>query len=213
MTDSIAYFGEDQVAELTGLSKRQLRYWDKTDFFSPEYLVDDRRVYSFRDLVGLRAIAPIRTRVPLQELRKVDRALHEEFHEDHPNPWASIKFFLSGKELLYRDPRTDEVVSTKPHRQTPILVIDLEEVRSDTVRLLKRKRSRKDSDIGKLSKRRNVLNGRQVIAGTRIPSSLIWRYFSSGMTVEEIVDGFPTLTEKDVKAAIRDERSRRRKAG
>ena len=69
-------FSADQVSRLTGLSTWQLRHWATTDFFLPEYRDETRRyferVYSFRDVVGLRALAKLRKehRVSLQELRR-----------------------------------------------------------------------------------------------------------------------------------------------
>src|SRR3546814_1019024 len=58
-------FGEEHVSRLTGLSVGQLRAWDRRGFFSPHYAYEDRRspysrVYSFRDVVGLRAIAVLK---------------------------------------------------------------------------------------------------------------------------------------------------------
>jgi uncharacterized protein (DUF433 family) len=59
MSETLAFTAEN-VCKLTGLSARQLAYWDATDFFSPELLDEHRRrafgrLYSFRDVVGLRA--------------------------------------------------------------------------------------------------------------------------------------------------------------
>jgi hypothetical protein len=34
----VSIFSAEQVCRLTGLSARQLRYWDLTGFFSPTYL-------------------------------------------------------------------------------------------------------------------------------------------------------------------------------
>lgn len=71
-------FTADHVARLTGLSNRQLRYWDQTGFFAPTHLDEHHRrafgrIYSFRDVVGLRAISILRKthKIPLQELRRV----------------------------------------------------------------------------------------------------------------------------------------------
>ncbi len=36
-TNILEAFTEDQVVQLTGISKRQLRHWDRTDFFKPRY--------------------------------------------------------------------------------------------------------------------------------------------------------------------------------
>src|SRR4051794_20125256 len=56
---TIGAFSEDQAAVLTGVSKRQLGYWDKSGFFRPSFSSPDdsgpfARIYSFRDLVELR---------------------------------------------------------------------------------------------------------------------------------------------------------------
>src|SRR5919198_170047 len=58
-------FSSDQVCRLRDLSPRQVRYWDETRFFSPEYApgyarAAYSRVYSFRDVVGLSAIGLLR---------------------------------------------------------------------------------------------------------------------------------------------------------
>ena len=96
-------FTPDHVARLTGLTKRQLRYWDQTGFFNPT-LIDEAserfgRIYSFRDLVGLRTVAVLRNRVPLQELRRVGEWLHRQ----HETPWASLRNALLGRtDRLHR---------------------------------------------------------------------------------------------------------------
>jgi len=58
----ILAFSADDVCRVTGLSQRQLAYWDKTGFFAPEFASPKERpfarVYSFRDVVGLRSTRP-----------------------------------------------------------------------------------------------------------------------------------------------------------
>ncbi|HEX9903523.1 MAG TPA: MerR family transcriptional regulator, partial [Propylenella sp.] len=78
----IRAFSAEHVTRLTGLSKGQLRYWDRTGFFRPRFAFEDRskafsRIYSFRDLVGLRTLALLRKehKVSLQHLRKVAEKL------------------------------------------------------------------------------------------------------------------------------------------
>src|SRR5947209_8547317 len=87
-------FTTEHVCRLTGLSVGQVRYWDKTEFFSPT-LVDGvrrafSRIYSFRDVVGLRTIAMLRNKhhVPLQQLRRIGEWLHRH----HETPWSSLRF-------------------------------------------------------------------------------------------------------------------------
>ena len=78
ITSVIAAFSEASVERLTGLTSAQLRYWDKTGFFAPTYADDDRRtpysrIYSFKDVVGLRTLGLLRRQhnVSLQHLRQV----------------------------------------------------------------------------------------------------------------------------------------------
>jgi len=115
MSEILAFTAEN-VCKLTGLSARQLAYWDATDFFSPELLGEHRRrafgrIYSFRDVVGLRAIAVLRNeyRIPLQELRRVGEWLLSQ----HASPWSSLRFALSNRKVVFRDPDTQKFVEAK----------------------------------------------------------------------------------------------------
>ncbi len=47
-----------------------------------------------------------------------------------------------------------------------------------------------------------VLSGKPVIKGTRIPVYLILDLFASGMTQKEILNQYPTLKKEDIKAAL-----------
>jgi len=47
-----------------------------------------------------------------------------------------------------------------------------------------------------------ILVGKPVIKGTRIPVSLILNLVAHGMTFEEIIDDYPSLTGEDIRAAI-----------
>ena len=47
-----------------------------------------------------------------------------------------------------------------------------------------------------------VLSGKPVIKGTRIPVYLILELLGSGMTEKEVLDEYPTLKEEDIKAAL-----------
>ena len=47
-----------------------------------------------------------------------------------------------------------------------------------------------------------VMLGKPVIKGTRIPVELIVRKLAEGASVEDLLDGYPTLTRQDVQAAL-----------
>ncbi len=48
----------------------------------------------------------------------------------------------------------------------------------------------------------NVCFGKPCIRGTRIWVSLILDFLANGMTIKEILDEYPHLTEEDIRAAI-----------
>jgi len=85
ITNIISAFSADQVVKLTGLTIRQLAYWDDLEFFKPQYAADDRhsphsRIYSFKDVVGLRTLSILKKRYKctLPHLREVAKKRETE---------------------------------------------------------------------------------------------------------------------------------------
>ncbi|HHG75131.1 MAG TPA: DUF433 domain-containing protein [Persephonella sp.] len=48
----------------------------------------------------------------------------------------------------------------------------------------------------------NILRGKPVIKGTRIPVELILEKLGEGMSIEELLEAYPSLTKEDVLAAL-----------
>ncbi len=48
----------------------------------------------------------------------------------------------------------------------------------------------------------DVMVGKPVIKGTRIPVYLIVEFMANGMTEKEILEEYPQLTKEDIKAAL-----------
>lgn len=48
----------------------------------------------------------------------------------------------------------------------------------------------------------NILLGKPVIAGTRIPVYLIFNLLASGYDFKRIIEAYPGLTEDDIRAAL-----------
>jgi uncharacterized protein (DUF433 family) len=215
MPTELTAFSAEQVSALTGLSKGRLRYWDQVDILSPEMVVDGRRVYSFRDLVGLRTLARLREgigdrRFSLQELRKVDRTLRRESE----TPWASLALYVFRRKIYFRD-KAGLIVATDPEDQTAFeLVIQLKDVKNEMEARVRELRSRSRDQIGRIVQQRDVMRNAPVIAGTRITTSAIWEFHEDGYSIEDVMREYPRLTQEDVRAAIRfEERRRARKAG
>ena len=206
MSDLFA-FSAEHVCRVTGLSQRQLAYWDDTGFFRPEYADEDRRtpygrVYSFRDVVGLKTLAILRKRykIPLQELRNVAAWLAGRGTE----LWADTTFYVLGRHVLYDDPATGELMSGR-HKGQTALRLPMTEVLRETREDIEKLRQRAPDEIGKIDRQRYVAQNAPVLAGTRIPTSAIWNFHQAGFDTDAIIREYPTLTREDVAAAIQYE--------
>lgn len=47
-----------------------------------------------------------------------------------------------------------------------------------------------------------IMAGKSVIKGTRIPVDLIIKLIGEGMSHEDVLKGYPALTEEDIKASL-----------
>jgi uncharacterized protein (DUF433 family) len=83
-----------------------------------------------------------------------------------------------------------------------IIDMPLSVVVSDTRRDIEALSDR-SRDAGKIERARFVSHNALVIAGTRIPVATIKQFSEDGYSVEQILKEYPTLTEEDVKAAIK----------
>ncbi len=213
MADIIA-FTADQVSRITGLSIRQLYYWDTNPkFFRPEFEDRDRsryfgRIYSFRDVVSLRTIAILlkQHRVPLRELRAVDPWLKE--HSE--TPWASLKLYVLDRRVYFKHPGTGRIMAARyPHQMVIPIAIDevVSEVRAASAHL----RERSPEQLGRVVQNRYVVHNAHVLAGTRIPTSAVWNFHKAGYSVQDIIREYPRLTPVDVEAAITFETQRQQK--
>ncbi|HET9014454.1 MAG TPA: DUF433 domain-containing protein [Thermomicrobiaceae bacterium] len=203
-------FTLEQAARLSGLSVRQVRYWDDTGFVRPSFR-DERerpfgRVYSFQDVVGLRTLSTLRKRhrIPLQELRKVGDWL-KAHHDDAP--WSELRFFVAGHEVYFYDSELEVHRAARRPDQT-VIPIELAEAARSTAADAERLRKRTPDEIGRVEQRRYVSHNAPVLAGTRIRTEAIWNFHQAGYDVDAILSQYPRLTPDDVAAAIEFERRR-----
>ena len=203
ITNIISAFTAEQVERLTGLSKRQLLYWDKIGFFPPQYMTGERhapysRIYSFKDVVGLRTLNILKNthRVSLPHLREVAKKLSSYSR----TPWADITLMVWKRKVQFDEPETGKTrgVVDGQYALLPIASI-VEDLKRDTELL----RQRQSSQFGKISKHRFIAHNAPVIAGTRIRVASILRFLEDGYTVQAILKEYPTLKEADIKAAKR----------
>jgi uncharacterized protein (DUF433 family) len=195
----IQAFGEEHVEKLTGLTKGQLRRWDRLGFFAPQYAYEDRhapfsRIYSFKDVVGLRTIAVLMKQhaVSLQELRKTATELVRRGYEH----WADLKLYVLKKEVYFQEPGSTDVEGVRSGQLAMVNVIEDVETRVAAMQ------KRDTSQIGHVEKQKHVARNSSVIAGTRIPTAAIRRFREAGYSKEQILKQYPTLSIQDVDGAL-----------
>jgi uncharacterized protein (DUF433 family) len=203
VTEIVSAFTADQVVRLTGLSVEQLAYWDRTGFFKPQYALDERkspysRIYSFKDVVGLRTLSVLKKqyRVSLPHLRQVAKKLSTYSKA----PWAEITLRVLKRKVQFDEPETGK---TRGVVDGQYALLPLVSVMDDVRREAELLKQRDPSKIGRIEKHRYVSHNSPVIAGTRIPVATILRFVEAGYSHSEIIKEYPSLTDADIDAAIR----------
>lgn len=203
----VAALTEGHIIRITGLSKGQLRAWDRRGFFVPRHAYDDRskaysRIYSFKDAVGLRTLARLRAtryRIGLVRLE----SLAKEMQKDGISHWADAKVWVVKGEPHYMRPGKSEIKGAETGQLAMLPIIDvIDEVRSRVEDLKKRAAD----SIGHVQRDRFVARNSWVVAGTRIPTATIRRYVEAGFSHNEILEEYPALTIKDIEAAMDHEK-------
>ena len=200
----IGAFTEEQTTRLSRLTIGQLRYWDRTGFFKPDLADPDfkgpyNRIYSFRNIVGLRVLGTLRGdhNVSLQHLRKVAAKLEGM----DQSLWNTLTLYVRGREVCTPNGvgGFQSIVSgedTLPKLPLPRVMGEVEAEISE----LKR---RPDNAIGKIIRDRNVARNAEIFSGTRIPVDVVREYYEAGYSIDDILAEYPTLTASDVNAALR----------
>jgi uncharacterized protein (DUF433 family) len=214
------FFSVEDMCNLAKIKPEALRRWERTKVFEPEYPIEengDLPLYSFRDIVSARVLAVARQKgVSLQRLRQIGQWLRET----HAAPWASLRFYVANKRIYFEQADgiftyvgRRKVAAAKPTLQAAMQVA-LEpiahRVQKDANKLWKRPATK----VGRITRSRGVMGGREVIAGTRIEPGVIRRFRDAGYTEDQILREYPTLKQADVRAALEhDVRAKKKRAG
>lgn len=202
VNDVLRAFSAVHVQRLTGLSARQLRSWDNIGFFRPEFAFDNRRsphsrIYSFKDVIGLRVLSILRSehRLSLTHLRQVAK----ELAQYTKTPWSDLVLYVLNGQVCFTEPETGRIrgVISGQYACIPLETV-IDEVRQRAERL----KSREPATIGHIARHRHIAHNAWVVAGTRIPVNAIRRFSDAGYSAQQIVNEYPMLTEADVTAAL-----------
>jgi DNA-binding transcriptional MerR regulator len=125
-------FTSREVVQLTGISARQLQWWDERGIVVPARQ-GRRRLYSLEDLSEVAVICELRERgFSLQRVRKVVRFLQREFGKRLAETvsGSSDYHLLTDGHSLYLETSAQQIVDILKNARQPMLAICL----SDTVR-------------------------------------------------------------------------------
>ncbi len=94
-------FSRQQVANITGLSARQLNYWRRTKIIEPSSLTQGGHArYSFTDLIALKTVKQLLEHgVSLQKVRKSISALLQ-YLPSQQQPFSELKVIATGDVVL-----------------------------------------------------------------------------------------------------------------
>ncbi len=190
------------AARVVGVSKSTLKYWEDTGVYAASFIDPvkhraQRRLYSFRDLVSLKAIARCRRDldISLEDIRRAGAYLRRFYSL----PWSTLKFGRLNDRLVFWNPvdqRWSDATNGNP------TLFDLatlpDEVADDLADVLRRD----PATEGQIARHRQVKGNQPTIKGTRIPVATIVRYHDAGYSDDEIIAEYPDLTPDDVAAAI-----------
>lgn len=109
-------FNAKTACKLTGITYRQLDYWDKTHFIKPSVSeaegIGTVRLYSFPDLVQMRVAKTLKDQgVSLQKIRKSVTWLKKNF-PDVKKPLAEMRLITDGNTVFVLTANRNKILDT-----------------------------------------------------------------------------------------------------
>ena len=131
-------FTSAEVVKLTGITPRQLQWWDERGIVAPAR-EGRRRLYSPDDLAEVAVICALRRKgFPLQRVRRIMRFLQKEFGGRLANAVSSGSDYhlLTDGKRIYLENSQSQVIDILKNSRQPLLGICLSdavrEVRAET---------------------------------------------------------------------------------
>jgi uncharacterized protein (DUF433 family) len=201
-------FSQDLVSRITGLSRSQLEYWDRTDVIKPSIAEAEGRgsprLYSFVDLIKLKVAARLREKLLPSQMRDLMRQLEARGFEQ---PFVTLQFGQTsdGGQIVYIDPDAGPLSAHGREVGNIVATFDvpLKMHRDDLAKSMERATKRKP---GGIAQERGLHGGQPVIAGTRVPVAKIAALVAAGWDDARILAAFPHLEPADITAALKHDR-------
>ncbi|GAB4201752.1 MAG: hypothetical protein OHK0013_14180 [Sandaracinaceae bacterium] len=126
-------FARAEVARLFGIPESRLRYWDRTGFLAPSGESDGKRLYTFQDLIGVRAAKALLERgTPLRRVRRSVDSLRATLPHVI-RPLAELRISAEGEKLVVHTERA----KWEPSSGQLVLDFDVRDLRDEVVRVLR----------------------------------------------------------------------------
>ena len=125
-------FTSRDIIRLTGITARQLQWWDERGLVVPDR-EGHRRIYTFEDLTEVAVICELRRKgFSLQRMRQVVRFLQKEFSQRLAETvsGSSNYHLVTDGRALYLETSPQQIVDILKNSRQPMFAICL----SDTVR-------------------------------------------------------------------------------
>lgn len=170
--------------------------WHENDIVHPTALhhVGKYRVatYSLEDLVLGRIVRMLELAdVDIRQIAKIVRIVRS-----HSEPLSSFSWGASAREAFVQFPNGAWYGGKKPDQGVLIDMIDLDELRADTLRRVPRPREM----AGRTERRFGTQGRREVFEGTRVPVKTVEDYIDAGLSTTQILADYPSLFEEDIEA-------------
>ena len=109
-------YNTNTIIKITGLTQRQVDYWDRTHFIKPSVKeasgYGTARLYSFQDLVQLKVAKTLIDKgVSLQKIRKAITYLKKNF-PDIEKPLAEMRFLTDGETIFVLTDKKGVILDT-----------------------------------------------------------------------------------------------------
>ena len=146
-------FTSNQVIELTGITARQLQWWDERGIVVPSR-EGHKRIYSLDDLAEVAVICDLRQRgFPLQKIRLVIRFLQKELGKRlvETVTAASEYHLLTDGRHIYLEDSARAVVDLLKNARQPMLSVCLSDTIQRILHPLERKQTPRRVDRAELA--------------------------------------------------------------
>lgn len=189
------------ASALSGATVGQLAYWrnGREQILVPEVSAERPVLYSFRDLIALRAFVLLREKRPLQTIRRALNNLREIGEVDHLSRYRLVEQGRKSIALVQDD--GEGAIDLVEHPGQQLTVIKLGDVLQSF--------PLGDMEIPNLTQPRRrisvnptVRSGHPVISGTRVAYDLIAGLVRDGVPPEEVKDFYPGVNAASARDAV-----------